>query len=142
MSFNSLNCSYFRFNFRSPIGHQKHGYLIPPQEINKEGLLRRVNQDEYGTILFLRASKLKLCEEDKRKVVEVNEVTNIIKEEISPLIDFIKHDIFDNKTIMSQELVVNKKDNVLAKCDLSTEDKILEIKAFNIDIDKIKYQLY
>ena len=43
---------------------------------------------------------------------------------------------------MSQELVINKKDNVLAKCDLSTKNKILEIKAFIPDIDKIKYQLY
>ena len=30
----------------------------------------------------------------------------------------------------------------MAKCDLSTDDKIMEIKAFNIDVERIKYQLY
>ena len=83
-----------------------------------------------------------VSEEDKKKVAEVNEVTEIIKTEIKPLIDFIKRDVFDNKQIISQELVINRDDNVLAKCDLSTEDTVMEIKAFNIDVEKIKYQLY
>lgn len=83
-----------------------------------------------------------VSEEDKKKVSEVNEVTEIIKAEIKPLINFIKNKVFDNKPIISQELVINKEDNVLAKCDLSTEDKIMEIKAFNIDVERIKYQLY
>ena len=43
---------------------------------------------------------------------------------------------------MTQELIVNEKDNVLAKCDLSSKNAILEIKAFISDIEKIKYQLY
>ena len=83
-----------------------------------------------------------LNKEDKKRVDEINKVTEIIKEKIKPLIKYIREDIFGNEQILSQELVVNKKDNVLAKCDLSTKDKILEIKTFIPNIDKIKYQLY
>ncbi len=79
---------------------------------------------------------------DKKRVNEINKVTLIIKKEIVPLIDYIKKNIFKNKDIMSQELVVNEEDNVMAKCDLSTDDAILEIKSFNSNIDNFKYQLY
>ena len=80
--------------------------------------------------------------EDKKQVEKVNKVTLIIKEEITPLIKYIKNNIFNNQPIMSQELVINKEDNVLAKCDLSTQDTILEIKTFVSKIDNLKYQLY
>ena len=94
-------------------------------------------------ILFNRDGTITaLNKEDEKKVDEINKVTEIIKEKIKPLIKYIKEDIFGNEQILSQELVVNKKDNVLAKCDLSSKDKILEIKTFIPNIDKIKYQLY
>lgn len=80
--------------------------------------------------------------EDEKKVEEINKTTQAIKEEISPLVEYIKKRIFKNKRIMSQELVVNTKDNVMAKCDLSSEDAILEIKTYFGNIDKFKYQLY
>lgn len=80
--------------------------------------------------------------EDKKQVDEINKVTLIIKEEITPLIEYIKKKIFKNKDIMSQELIINRDDNVMAKCDLSTDDTILEIKSFNSNIDNLKYQLY
>lgn len=83
-----------------------------------------------------------LNRQDEEKVKDINEVTEIIKGKIKPLIEYIKNDIFDGEIIMSQELVLNKNDNVLAKCDLSTKDKILEIKTFIPDLEKIKYQLY
>ena len=79
---------------------------------------------------------------DEKEVEQINRVTNIIKEQIEPLIDYIKINIFNNKKIMSQELVINYEDNVLAMCDLSTDDKILEIKTSNVDVDKIRYQLF
>lgn len=88
-----------------------------------------------GTITAVR-------DEDKKRVEEINQVTLIIKKEIEPLIKYIKKNIFNNKKIMSQELVINEKDNVMAKCDLSSEDAILEIKAFYSLIDNFKYQLY
>lgn len=81
--------------------------------------------------------------EDEEKVKRINEVTLAIKKEILPLISYIKSQIFNNEKILSQELVLNKDDNVMAKCDLSSNNAILEIKAFNgNDIDKFKYQLY
>ena len=80
--------------------------------------------------------------EDEKIIEEINKTTLAIKEEITPLIEYIKRKVFKNKTIMSQELVVNKDDNVMAKCDLSSEDSILEIKTFYGDINKFKYQLY
>lgn len=89
-----------------------------------------------GTIIAIN-------KEDEERVKKINEVTLAIKKEISPLITFIKNKIFNNEEIISQELVLNKNDNVMAKCDLSSNNTILEIKAFNDnDIDKFKYQLY
>ena len=89
-----------------------------------------------GTIIAIN-------KEDEERVKKINEVTLAIKKEISPLITFIKNKIFNNEEIISQELVLNKNDNVMAKCDLSSNNTILEIKAFNgNDIDKFKYQLY
>ena len=81
--------------------------------------------------------------EDEERVKRINEVTLAIKKEILPLITYIKNQIFNNEEILSQELVLNENDNVMAKCDLSSNNTILEIKAFNDnDIDKFKYQLY
>ena len=81
--------------------------------------------------------------EDEEKIKKINEVTLAIKKEILPLISYIKSQIFNNEKILSQELVLNENDNVMAKCDLSSNNTILEIKAFNgNDIDKFKYQLY
>ena len=92
-----------------------------------------LNRDGTISALFKR---------DEARVSEVNKVTEIIKKKIEPLIKYIKHDIFCDNQIMTQELIVNEKDNVLAKCDLSSKNAILEIKAFIPDIEKIKYQLY
>lgn len=81
--------------------------------------------------------------EDEEMVKRINEVTLAIKKEILPLISYIRSQIFNNEKILSQELVLNENDNVMAKCDLSSNNAILEIKAFNgNDIDKLKYQLY
>lgn len=82
-----------------------------------------------------------LCERDRERVKEINKVTEIIKEKITPLIEYIKNDLFNNESIMSQELVVNKKENILAKCDLSSKSKVLKLKSYEPDLEKIKYQL-
>ena len=83
-----------------------------------------------------------LFKKDEARVKEINKITEIIKNKIQPLIEYIKHDIFCDDQIMSQELIINEQDNVLAKCDLSSKNAILEIKAFIPDMEKIKYQLY
>lgn len=124
-----MNSETFLFQLENKKKLKKIGKLPSmiyqiPILLNKDGMITALNK------------------EDEEKVNEVNKVTEIIKEKIKPLIKYIREDVFNNEQIMSQELVVNKRDNVLAKCDLSTKDKILEIKAFTPDIDKIKYQLY
>ena len=94
-------------------------------------------------ILFNNDGTLRaMNKQDEERIKEINKVTELIKTSIKPLIKYIKQDIFDNEEIMSQELIVNKKDNVLAKCDLSTKNTVLEIKTYIPDMEKIKYQLY
>lgn len=68
---------------------------------------------------------------------EVNDSFLAIKNKLSPVFDFIKKEIFNNKPIKSQELVINKELNSFAICDLSNEDAVLEIKG-NIN-SYIKY---
>ncbi len=94
-------------------------------------------------VTFNNDGTIKAVEEENRRIVEqINEVTLAVKEEITPLIEYIRTNIFNNKDIKTQELIVNKNDNVLAKCDLSTDDAILEIKNHYTSIDRLKYQLY
>ena len=76
-------------------------------------------------------------------IESVNKTTESIKEQIGPLIEYIKTNIFEKKKILSQELVLNEENNILSKCDLSTAKAVLEIKmGFNLDFEKIKKQLY
>ena len=80
---------------------------------------------------------------DRKIVSEINSVTSILKEELQPLIDYIAADIFKNEKVLSQELVIHKNQNILAVCDLSTKNTVLEIKTnFNLEIDQFKEQLY
>ena len=65
-------------------------------------------------------------------IEKVNQVTKTIMENISPMIDFIKSKIFPNCKILSQELVISDNKKVLAKCDLSSNSSILEIKTMDI----------
>ncbi|MBQ9181834.1 MAG: hypothetical protein IJ134_04300 [Bacilli bacterium] len=119
----------FKFQYENKcklkfVGHLNTNIHTIPIVTNSDGTLSALN------------------DEDKQKVKEVNNVNIVLKKELKPLIDFIKHNIFEDNTIFSQELVVDYKDNVLAKCDLSSENAIMEIKTFNADLEKIKYQLY
>lgn len=119
----------FKFQYENKcklkfVGHLNTNIHTIPIVTNSDGTLSALN------------------DEDKQKVKEVNNVNIVLKKELKSLIDFIKHNIFEDNTIFSQELVVDYKDNVLAKCDLSSENAIMEIKTFNADLEKIKYQLY
>lgn len=98
-----------------------------------DNLFVRFNED--GTISAVN-------EKDKKIVAEINKTTEELKKMINPVIEYIKKSIFKNKKILSQELVISEENKVLALCDLSNEESILEIKTFNRDIEKIKYQLY
>ena len=94
-----------------------------------------VNFNKDGTITAIN-------EKDEKKVNEINEVIQELKENITPLIDYIKNNIFKNKEILSQELVFSKDKKVLAICDLSNQNSILEIKSYSFNMEKMKYQLY
>ena len=77
---------------------------------------------EDGTVISTRP-------QDKEKEDEFNDFINSLKKDMNPLIDYIKNDVFKGQDILSQELVVDKDANILALCDLSSQDCILEIKA-------------
>lgn len=82
-------------------------------------------------------------QKDNSLAEELNTFILMLREEIVPLIEYIKKSIFKNKHILSQELVVHRDKNVLALCDLSSETAVLEIKTYTIvDFDKIGNQLY
>ena len=66
----------------------------------------------------------------------------VLKERLKPLVEYIQHDIFKDDLIFSQELIVNKDAGILALCDLSTSNTILEIKTNNADPYAYRYQLY
>ena len=62
----------------------------------------------------------------------VNETSNVIRSGISNVIDFIREKIFANKEIRTQEISFTENHKVLALCDLSSDDAVLEIKTFDI----------
>jgi hypothetical protein len=81
--------------------------------------------------------------EDEDYIQRVNKTISVIKREISPLIEYIRSDIFHDSGVRSQELVLHPENNCFALCDLSTDDCVLEIKtSFSLDIEKYNYQLF
>lgn len=80
---------------------------------------------------------------DEKLAVELNEFILLLKNEIVPIIEYIKETIFNHEHILSQELVVHRDKNVLAKCDLSSNNAVLEIKTYVVDdINKMSNQLF
>lgn len=73
---------------------------------------------------------------------ELNAVTVRIKKKIGPLIAFIRSSVFKGSKILSQEISIDSKQNVMAICDLSNADSVLEIKTGRINMDYYKEQLY
>lgn len=81
-------------------------------------------------------------EKDNEIVEKINKSIEELRKNITPLINFLKKDIFKNKEILSQELVVSQDKKVFALCDLSNDVSVMEIKTFMPKIENIKYQLY
>lgn len=81
-------------------------------------------------------------------IEEVNKVTKVIINCLTPVFDFIKKQIFTTNRIMSQELSISSDGKVLALCDLSNEESVLEIKTFSVSgedgliSDSLAKQLY
>jgi DNA polymerase III epsilon subunit-like protein/Zn finger protein HypA/HybF involved in hydrogenase expression len=82
-----------------------------------------VNLINDGTVSAVR-------EEDESLVSDINDTLSSLKEELGPLVEYLRTEVFHRKRILSQELVVNKDSNILALCDLSNEDAALEVKTF------------
>ena len=88
----------------------------------------------------LRAVK----KEDRDKIRRINLVLEEYKKGSAKLVDFLKSEIFKNKSIRYQELVINRDKKTLALCDFSSEDSILEMKAYGAleYDDKLPIQMY
>lgn len=106
------------------VGKIPNGLLMVPMTFNLDGTVTALHK------------------EDKELEKHINSTNNNLKERISPLVDFIKNKIFKNEHILSQELVVNSENNILALCDLSTAKTILEIKTDYSDSLAYKEQLF
>lgn len=106
------------------IGRIPNGVSMIPMSFNSDGTVTAIHK------------------EDRETEIRINSTTVNIKKQIQPLINFIKFNIFKNKTILSQELVIDSVNNILALCDLSTKDAILEIKTNNYDSLTYKEQLF
>ena len=64
-------------------------------------------------------------------VKEINRVSKAIADNIDPVIKFLKTNIFKDQTIKSQEMVITDK-KVLALCDLSDSNSVVEIKTNHV----------
>ncbi len=96
------------------VGSLDSGITQIPVEAQKDGTMKSFDHryDEY--------------------VKEVNEVTKLVTDCLSPVFDFIKKEIFTGDKIMSQELSIADDGKALALCDLSDKDNVLEIKTFSV----------
>ena len=81
-------------------------------------------------------------EQDKDLEDKINKTNKLLEPLLMPVVEFIRSDVFKNKQIFSQELMVYEDMGILALCDLSTEDAILEIKTGSADPEKYKEQLF
>lgn len=106
------------------IGKIPNGVTMVPMSFNPDGTVTALHK------------------EDKQKEKRINSTAKNLKERIRPLVDFIKYEIFKNERILSQELVVDYENNILALCDLSTDKTILEIKTNNVDALAYKEQFF
>lgn len=92
---------------------------------NKDGTLNAVNDDQ------------------RKLIALINETSTSIKNQIYDFIQKIKSEIFKGEEIFSQELVINKKYNLLSLCDLSNQNAVVEIKtSYEININEFALQLY
>ncbi len=110
------------------LGYADHDTEFIPMKFSSEGFVQPV---DGGIRHRLLARKL-------------NKTLKATREKITPLVDYVQCTVFRGKQIRSQELSVDKDLGVLALCDLSTDDAVLEIKvAFpDADINRYAEQIY
>ena len=71
-------------------------------------------------------------EEDSAYINSVNAVTKTIAKQLQPLVKYLKKKIFKQSRIMSQEMILSEDGKVLALCDLSDENNVVEIKTSEV----------
>lgn len=82
-------------------------------------------------------------ERDKGLEREINAVNEKLRERLGPFVKYVlRGDVLPNGEVLSQELVIREDLGILALCDLSTEDSVLEIKAYNAKPEDVAEQLY
>lgn len=108
----------------TPIGRMKH---------DTRPVFMSFNSD--GTVAAKR-------EEDKPRERELNAALVAMRRQIAPLVEFIRDGIFGGKEIVAQELTVNEDLRIMALCDLSTDDAVLEIKTSSRHPEQYAEQLY
>lgn len=91
--------------------------------------------NEDGTVTVTR-------QEDKKHEQQFNAMIEQARIQLEPLAKFISDKIFHGSPVTSQELVVNKGLGILALCDLSTDEAVLEIKTSTCDPDRYAEQLH
>ena len=72
----------------------------------------------------------------------MNNATEQLGKGLKPLIEYIRNQIFHGGPIRSQELSIDSERGILAVCDLSNDESVLEIKTFPADIEKFAEQLF
>jgi DNA polymerase III epsilon subunit-like protein/rubrerythrin len=82
-------------------------------------------------------------QQDKKLAKDINAVIKNLKSMLGPLLDYIAMEVFKGKMVKSQELMVHPERKVLALCDLSSEDAVLEIKTTtSANVQSYAEQLY
>lgn len=141
-NFNGMTIEHLINSMLEANVQNSHSFLI--RNKSKLDLIGKIpNQIETVPMIFRSDGMVAaLHKEDKEIEKRINSTSKNLKEKVVPLVDFIKHEIFKDENIMSQELVINTENNILALCDLSTRKAVLEIKTNNHAPSKYKEQLF
>lgn len=130
------------------VEHAINNALNVQKQDNSEFLKFNKSKLERIGTLKSRINKIPISLGDNGKIIplnsndynfvkEVNECTSIIIDNLTPVLQFIKENIFNSDIIKSQELVLSADNKFLAICDLSDENSILEIKTYNPTKDSL-----
>ncbi len=125
------------------IEHAINSMLGVKQQDNLQFLRENKSHLEFVGSLDSRLQEIPVIKEDDGTiraknpqdavfVSEVNETTQIIMGHLSSTVEFVREKIFHDSEILGQELVISPDRKVLAICDLSSKDNILEIKTGKI----------
>lgn len=98
-----------------------------------ENVPMKLNND--GTVTAIQ-------EKDRELEQRINRANKFLKPRLNPIVDYIKNEIFKGKSIRSQELRVDNDMGILALCDLSTDETILEIKTGRAEPELYAEQLF